>query len=82
MLRRLPRPTLRLRLTLLNGVLLVGVGALLLTLAFLLVSDALRPAEQLNPQSQVLLTDGRTMPVSTSFQTRWRPPDIRSFIRS
>jgi signal transduction histidine kinase len=62
-LSRLPRPTLRLRLTLLNGVLLIGAGALLLTLSFLLVSDALRPAEQLNPQSQVVLTDGRTMPV-------------------
>jgi signal transduction histidine kinase len=62
-LRRLPRPTLRLRLTLLNGVLLVGASALLLTLAFLLVSDALRPAEHLDEGSQVTLTDGRTMPV-------------------
>ncbi|NUT35454.1 MAG: HAMP domain-containing histidine kinase [Hamadaea sp.] len=60
---RLPRPTLRLRLTLLNGVLLVGAGALLISLAFLLASDALRPAEHLDPSSQVVLADGRQMPV-------------------
>lgn len=60
---RLPRPTLRLRLTLLNGILLVGAGALLITLAFLLASDALRPAEHLDPSSQVVLADGRQMPV-------------------
>ena len=36
------RPTLRLRLTLLNGVLLVGAGAILVLLAWLLVRDALR----------------------------------------
>ena len=63
-MKRLPRPTLRLRLTLLNGILLVGAGALLLTLAFLLVSDALRPAEHLDAGSQVVLSDGRTMPVA------------------
>jgi len=62
--RRLPRPTLRLRLTLLNGMLLVGAGALLITLAFLLASDALRPAEHLEPSSQVVLADGRQLPVS------------------
>ncbi|TML33793.1 MAG: two-component sensor histidine kinase, partial [Actinobacteria bacterium] len=37
--RRL-RPTVRLRLTLLNGVLLVGAAALLLLLAWLLVGHA------------------------------------------
>jgi signal transduction histidine kinase len=58
------RPTLRLRLTLLNGVLLVGAGALLITLAFLLVSDALRPAEQLSPESKVELADGTSLPVA------------------
>ena len=41
------RPTLRLRLTLLNGVLLVGAGAILVLLAWLLVRDALRPTDEL-----------------------------------
>ncbi|NUR30909.1 MAG: HAMP domain-containing histidine kinase [Catenulispora sp.] len=63
MLKRFPRPTLRLRLTLLNGLLLVGAGALLLTIAYLLLSDALRPAEQLRTESVVVLADGRQMPV-------------------
>ena len=39
------RPTLRLRLTLLNGILLVGAGAMLVLLAWLLVGDALHPAD-------------------------------------
>lgn len=55
--RRL-RPTLRLRLTLLNGILLVGASALLLFLAWLLVGDALRPTNELRAGSQVVLTDG------------------------
>jgi len=58
--RRL-RPTLRLRLTLLNGVLLVGAGALLIVLAFLLVGDALRPADELRPGTVVVLSDGRVL---------------------
>src|SRR5690606_32888609 len=41
------RPTLRLRLTLLNGVLLVGVGTLMITLAWLLLSDAVLLTDQL-----------------------------------
>ena len=53
-----PRPTLRLRLTLLNGVLLVGAGALLLGLSLLLVRQALVPAQQLQAGSQVTLADG------------------------
>ncbi|WP_192772208.1 sensor histidine kinase [Plantactinospora soyae] len=63
MTRRRPRlrPTLRLRLTLLNGVLLIGAGAILLLLAWLLVGDALRPTEQLQPGTLVELTDGRTI---------------------
>jgi len=56
--RRL-RPTVRLRLTLLNGVLLVGAAALLLLLAWLLVGYALRPAHQLAAGTQVVLADGR-----------------------
>nr|WP_027346350.1 HAMP domain-containing sensor histidine kinase [Hamadaea tsunoensis] len=60
---RILRPTLRLRLTLLNGLLLIGAGALLLTIAYLLLSDALRPAEQLRTESVVVLADGRQMPV-------------------
>jgi signal transduction histidine kinase len=55
------RPTLRLRLTLLNGVLLVGAGAILVLLAWLLVSDALRPADQLQAGTTVVLRDGRTL---------------------
>jgi signal transduction histidine kinase len=59
--RRRPRlrPTLRLRLTLLNGVLLVGAGAILVVLAWLLVADALRPTDDLMPGNTVRLADGR-----------------------
>lgn len=56
-----PRPTLRLRLTLLNGILLVGAGALLLILAFLLLRTALNPSVQLRSGSLVTLADGRVM---------------------
>jgi signal transduction histidine kinase len=56
-----PRPTLRLRLTLLNGVLLVGAGALLLGLSLLLVRQALVPAQQLQAGSQVTLADGQVV---------------------
>src|SRR3712207_6466635 len=52
------RPTLRLRLTLLNGILLVGAGAVLVLLAWLLVGDALHPADELRAGSAVELTDG------------------------
>ena len=56
--RRL-RPTVRLRLTLLNGVLLVGASALLLLLAWLLVGHALRGTPQLADAAQYeLLTRG------------------------
>ena len=55
------RPTLRLRLTLLNGVLLVGAGVLLILLAWLLVGDALRPADELRSGTRVVLADGRTL---------------------
>jgi signal transduction histidine kinase len=52
------RPTLRLRLTLLNGVLLVGAGAILVLLAWLLVTDALRPVAELRPGTTVVLANG------------------------
>jgi signal transduction histidine kinase len=55
------RRTLRLRLTLLNGVLLVGAGAILVLIAWLLVGNALHPADQLRPGSQVALADGRVL---------------------
>lgn len=55
------RPTLRLRLTLLNGILLVGAGAILVLLAWLLVGDALHPADELRSGSQVVLTTGQTL---------------------
>jgi signal transduction histidine kinase len=58
--RRL-RPTIRLRLTLVNGILLVGGSLLLLMLAWLLVDQALRPAQQLAAGTQVVLSDGRTL---------------------
>jgi len=53
------RPTLRLRLTLLNGILLVGAGAVLVLLAWLLVGDALQPADELRSDTRVVLADGR-----------------------
>jgi len=56
--RRWVRPTLRLRLTLLNGILLVGGAAVLVLLAWLLVGDALGAAAELKPGSQVTLADG------------------------
>ena len=55
------RPTLRLRLTLLNGVLLVGAGAILVLLAWLLVGDALRPTDELREGTTVELSNGRSM---------------------
>jgi signal transduction histidine kinase len=55
------RPTLRLRLTVLNGVLLVGAGAILVVIAWLLVGDSLRPADELRPGTTVGLADGRTV---------------------
>jgi signal transduction histidine kinase len=58
--RRL-RPTVRLRLTLLNGILLVGAAALLVLLAWLLVGQALHPADQLASGTHVVLADGRTL---------------------
>jgi signal transduction histidine kinase len=54
------RPTLRLRLTLLNGILLVGAGAILVLLAWLLVGDAMHPVDALRPGSTVTLSDGST----------------------
>jgi signal transduction histidine kinase len=52
------RPTLRLRLTLLNGILLVGAGAILVLLAWLLVGDALHPADELRAGTEVVLANG------------------------
>lgn len=53
------RPTLRLRLTLLNGVLLVGVGALMIVLAWLLLSDAVLLTDQLPEGTRLVLPDGQ-----------------------
>ncbi|MEV6346172.1 HAMP domain-containing sensor histidine kinase [Actinoplanes sp. NPDC051851] len=52
------RPTLRLRLTLLNGILLVAAGAVLVVLAWLLVDESLHPADELQAGSTVTLNDG------------------------
>ena len=54
------RPTLRLRLTLLNGILLVGAGAILVLLAWLLVGDAMHPVDALRDGSVVTLDNGQT----------------------
>ena len=54
------RPTLRLRLTLLNGILLVGAGVILVLLAWLMVSESLHPVDELRAGSTVTLRDGRT----------------------
>lgn len=56
--RRWLRPTLRLRLTLLNGVLLVGAGAVLVLLAWWLVDNAPGPADELRPGTTLVLDDG------------------------
>ena len=63
------RPTLRLRLTLLNGILLVGAGAVLVLLAWLLVGDALHPAAELQSGSMVTLANGSTRS-ATEWQTQ------------
>jgi signal transduction histidine kinase len=55
------RPTLRLRLTLLNGVLLIGGALLLVVLAWLLVGDALGNRAGLRTGSQVTLADGQVL---------------------
>lgn len=54
------RPTLRLRLTLLNGILLIGAGAIPVLLAWLLVSESLHPVDELRAGSIVTLDDGTT----------------------
>ena len=56
--RRWLRPTLRLRLALLNGVLLVGAGAVLVLLAWWLVDNAPGPADELHPGTTLVLDDG------------------------
>ncbi|BCY14324.1 cell wall metabolism sensor histidine kinase WalK [Actinoplanes sp. L3-i22] len=59
-LHRLLRPTLRLRLTLLNGILLVAAGAVLIVLSWLLIDESLHPADELLAGSTVTLNDGTT----------------------
>jgi signal transduction histidine kinase len=62
LLSTLRRPTLRLRLTVLNGVLLIGAGAVLVVLAWLLVgSSSVGSAQELRPGTTVTLQDGRTV---------------------
>jgi signal transduction histidine kinase len=55
------RPTLRLRLTLLNGILLIGASGVLMLLSWLLVGDVLNPTEELRPGARVQLADGRDL---------------------
>lgn len=61
MKRRRLRPTLRLRVTLLNALLLLGAGSLLLLLAWLLVGEAVRPVADLAEGTRVILRDGREL---------------------
>ena len=49
------RPTLRLRLTMLNGLLLAGAGLLLLLLSWLLVGGRLTSSDTLTPDSKVVV---------------------------
>src|SRR3954449_9131484 len=65
------RPTLRLRLTLLNGILLVGAGAILVLLAWLLVGDALHPADELRAGTQVVLQNGQRLDAAV-----WQGPVV------
>jgi signal transduction histidine kinase len=52
-----PRPTLRLRLTLLNGLLLVGTGMLLLVLSWLVVGPSVRVLDHVPPGTTITLQD-------------------------
>ncbi len=52
------RPTLRLRMTLLNALLLLGTGSMLILLAWLLVGEAMRPVQELADVTVVVLRDG------------------------
>jgi signal transduction histidine kinase len=52
-----PRPTLRLRLTLLNGLLLVGTGLLLILLGWLLVGPTVRVLDHVPPGTLITLED-------------------------
>ncbi|GIE27133.1 two-component sensor histidine kinase [Actinoplanes italicus] len=51
-------PTLRLRLTLLNGLLLVGAGTVLVLLDWLLISQSVQPVPALREGTTVTLADG------------------------
>jgi signal transduction histidine kinase len=62
---RRPRPTLRLRLTVLNGILLVGAGLILVLLSWMIVSSALHPSEQLRAGTEVVLADGTAVDART-----------------
>src|SRR5262245_30562385 len=63
--RRWLRPTLRLRLTLLNGVLVVASAALSILLAWLLVGTTLGSAAQLPAGSRVVHPDGTAADAAT-----------------
>jgi signal transduction histidine kinase len=58
------RPTLRLRLTLLNGILLIGAGAIMLAVAWLSIDNVLHPTGSLRPGTEVELADGTRLPVA------------------
>ena len=65
--RRWFRPTLRLRLTLLSGVLLVAGAFLLVLLTWVLVRHQVHSAVNLRDGSEVVLADGTRMPAA-----QWR----------
>jgi signal transduction histidine kinase len=66
-LRRWFRPTLRLRLTLLSGVLLVAGAVLLVVLTWVLVRHSISAATELREGSDVVLSDGTHLSAS-----QWR----------
>jgi signal transduction histidine kinase len=67
------RVTLRLRLALIGGLLLLGAGAALVVLAWLVVGAALRPDGGPRPGTPVELGDGRTVDVA-----EWHDEEVRT----
>ncbi len=71
-----PRPTLRFRLTLLNGILLVGAGALLLVLVLLLLRNIFTPSERIEQQTRVTLSNGQVLDIRAFHQRLAREAEL------
>ncbi|MGA8116848.1 MAG: HAMP domain-containing sensor histidine kinase, partial [Actinocatenispora sp.] len=76
-----PRPTLRLRLTLLNGILLVGAGALLLVLVSVLLRDVFVPSEQITAGAHVTLANGQVVDIRQFHQRLARDTEMEIFFK-